>query len=166
MDIAISWDPTTGTGDWSIVGGDLALGDDLTSAVMISIFTDRVAPAQPDTTDVAVGITAPSGPTGSAQDDRRGWWGDAFADVPIGSRLWELARAVKAGATAIPAEVKAVLAEALQWMVDDGVASSVVVDAWWDPANRQAIAFSVTVTEATSSTPITFRFSWSWQELS
>lgn len=166
MDIAITWDPVDCRGDWSIVNGDLALGDGLASAVLISLFTNRIAPELPSSTDTAVGIAAPSGPTGSPGADPGGWWGDAFADVPIGSRLWQLRRAVKSGDAAIPAEVKAIVAEALQWMLDDGVAASISIDAWWSAQSRQMVEFSVTVTEPGSTTPRIFQFSWAWRELS
>ena len=56
-DITTTWTVETGTGDWSIMGGALASGDDLASAVLISLFTDRIA----DDSDIP--------PDGS--DDRR-----------------------------------------------------------------------------------------------
>ncbi len=166
MDIAITWDPIACRGDWSIVNGDLSLGDSLASAVLVSLFTERVAPELPSSADAAVGITAAAGPTGSIGADRRGWWGDAFADVPIGSRLWQLRRAVKSGEAAIPAEVKIIVAEALQWLLDDGIAASISIDAWWNSQNRQMVEFSVIIAEPGSETPRTFQFSWAWRELS
>ncbi|WP_234448239.1 phage GP46 family protein [Komagataeibacter oboediens] len=75
------------------MSSDLALDNPLKSAVMVSLFTDRVAPQQPTSDDTAVGIQSPTGPTGAATADWRGWWGDAFADRPIGSRLWQLRHA-------------------------------------------------------------------------
>ncbi|GBQ23169.1 bacteriophage protein [Gluconacetobacter sacchari DSM 12717] len=166
MDIAIAWDPVAGRGDWSIVSGDLALGDSLASAVLVSLFTDRVAADQPTSADTAIGISASSGPAGSIAADRGGWWGDAFADVPIGSRLWQLRRAVKSGDAAIPAEVQAIVSEALQWLIDDGVASSIAVDAWWSVANRQSVEFRVSVIEPGHSNSRVFQFSWAWKEIS
>lgn len=165
MDIAITWDPVSGQGDWSIVGGDLALADSLASAVMVSLFTDRVVQDQPSAQDGAVGISAPAGPFGSASADRRGWWGDAFSGVPIGSRLWQLRRAVKSGESAIPAEVEAIVSESLQWLIDDGLAGAVSVDAWWSRLNRQMVEFSISIIEPGSPAPRVFQYSWSWKEL-
>ncbi|ASV34410.1 phage baseplate protein [Candidatus Hamiltonella defensa] len=51
-------------------------GDDLDTAVFISLFTDQQARAD-DTYD---------------GDDRRGWWGDLGEDYCIGSRLWLIYR--------------------------------------------------------------------------
>ncbi len=165
MDIAITWDSFAERGDWSIAESDLALGDALDSAVLVSIFSDRIAPDQPTSSDTAVGISAPAGPIGSSGADRGGWWGDAFMARPIGSRLWQMRRAVKSGATAIPAEIKIILTEALQWLVDDGVAAAITVDAWWSAVSRQTVEFSVALTEPGVSGARVFRFSWAWGEL-
>ncbi|GBQ38913.1 phage GP46 family protein [Komagataeibacter europaeus] len=165
MDIAITWNVREARGDWPIVSSDLALDNPLKSAVMVSLFTDRVAPQQPSSDDTAVGIQSPTGPTGAASADRRGWWGDAFADLPIGSRLWQLRRAVKVGTRAIPREIEDICSEALQWLVDDGVATSVDVAAWWNPTVRTMAEFSITITEPGNSTPRVFKFSWAWEGL-
>ncbi|MHC0612974.1 phage GP46 family protein [Komagataeibacter oboediens] len=117
MDIAIVWNVRAARGDWTIVSSDLALDNPLKSAVMVSLFTDRVAPQQPTSDDTAVGIQSPTGPTGAASADRHGWWGDAFADRPIGSRLWQLRRAVKVGTRAIPREIEDICNEALQLLI-------------------------------------------------
>ncbi|MFT9453960.1 phage GP46 family protein [Komagataeibacter saccharivorans] len=165
MDIKIVWNVRAARGDWPIVSGDLALDNSLRSAVLVSLFTDRVAPTQPSSDDTAVGIQSPSGPTGAATADRRGWWGDAFADLPIGSRLWQLRRAVKVGTRAIPREIEDICTEALQWLVDDGVAASVDISAWWNPTVRTMAEFSITITEPGNSTPQVFKFSWAWEGL-
>ena len=62
--------------------------------------------------------------------ERMGWWGDSFPAVPgdrIGGRLWLLARAAITAQT--PAKARAYAEEALQWLIDDGVASQVIVQA-------------------------------------
>lgn len=106
------------TFDWAIAAGDLATDDGLFTAVALSLWTDRLANA-----DDAI-------PDGSG--DRRGWWGDAYLPplangTPdhVGSRLWLLARALQIQETAQRAQ--AYVQEALQWMVDDGVAAQVTV---------------------------------------
>ena len=101
-DIRTVWNVSRG--DWDVSGPDLESGRDLGSAVIISRFTDRLANGD----DVL--------PLG---DDPRGWVGDLGQPVKIGSRLWLLERAklsLQTGAIA-----KSMAAEALQWMIDDGV---------------------------------------------
>ena len=89
--------------------------DWLASAVWMSLFTDAIA--QQD--DVI-----PNG-----EQDKRGWWGDTYAQRPIGSRLWLLGREKQLPETARRAEEYA--QEALAWLVDDEVAKSVSVSATW-----------------------------------
>jgi phage gp46-like protein len=84
----------------------------LIRAVIISLFTWRRA--NPD--DIVEGL-------------RMGWWGDV-AEPPevndkIGSRLWLLSRAKILPETFIKARQYGV--EALQWLIEDGVASKVEV---------------------------------------
>ncbi|MFT8597715.1 phage GP46 family protein [Acetobacter orientalis] len=165
MDIALAWDITRAEGDWVIKNGDLALDSSLRSAVLVSLFTDRVAPETLSALDTAVGLSAVSGAAGGATKDIRGWWADAWADTPIGSRLWQLQRVIKSGQSSLPREVEAICYEALQWLVDDGVAQSVVVAAQFSTTNRQAIEFTVTVQEPGRNTPQVFLFSWAWEGL-
>lgn len=91
----------------------LAISDPLARAVVISIFTWARARSD-DVTD----------------GDQWGWWGDKVSDVDndqIGSRLWLLARATITQDTLNRAE-KYVL-EALQHLIDDGVATRVTASA-------------------------------------
>lgn len=63
-------------------------------------------------------------------EERHGWWGAAVAvDVPNdwGSRLWQLEN--ETVSTVTPTIVESMCSEALQWMIDQGVASSVDVSA-------------------------------------
>lgn len=163
LDIAVTWDPIQGRGDWSVANGDLALGNALLSAVMVSLFTDRVAPAQPSADDDAVGLGTP----GSQLPNRRGWWGDTYVGRPIGSRLWQLRRTVKAGPTAqtaVPQEAEDLCIEALRWLVDDGIAASVNVAASW--ATATALSIRVTIAQPNAGTPQSFRFQYVWDGLS
>ena len=106
-------------GDFELIEGDLALDDDgLTTAVIISLFTDRRA--------------APDDPLPDDGDDRRGWWADAFPAIEgdaIGSKLWLLSREKEVPAVAQRAREYA--AEALQWLIDDGLATRIDVDAYF-----------------------------------
>jgi phage gp46-like protein len=117
LDIQITYDNATGAGDFAIAGGDLAMDETLDTAVLVSLFTDRVADP---------GDTLPPGST-----DPRGWWGDtAFlqqqGDNPpdlIGSKLWLRVNGLLTQANLN--QMGQDVLQALQWMIEDGVAQSV-----------------------------------------
>lgn len=103
--------------DFAIESMLLAQDDGLRTALMLSLFTDRRAGDD----DLL--------PAGA--EDRRGVWMDNYAEVPgdlMGSRLWLLQRAKLLPETVI--RVREYCEEALDWMVRDGVAKSVLVTAW------------------------------------
>lgn len=102
-DITTVWSADGTHGDYRISEHDLASGDDLQTAVLISLFSDRLA--------LADDIT-PDGTT-----DRRGWWADDD-QLPIGSRLWLLERAKLTTETLQAA--RDYIVEALQWLIDAG----------------------------------------------
>ncbi|CAG9248590.1 putative Mu-like prophage FluMu protein gp46 [Burkholderia diffusa] len=116
-DITTVWQVPRLLGDWVLAGPSLLSGNDLHTAVLISLFTDRLA--------------LPSDPT--PDGDRRGWWGDDPLHS-IGSRLWLLER-VK-GPLDVPQRVRDYVAEALQWLLDDGVVARFDIDAQWITPNR------------------------------
>lgn len=102
----------------ALAGADLAAGDGLRTAVLVSLFTDRRA----NDDDVI--------PDGT--DNRRGSWADAWPDDDrdlIGSRLWLLSRDKQL--PAVLDRAKKYSEEALAWMIDDWVARAVTVDAEW-----------------------------------
>lgn len=101
-DIALRW--VNGEGQLIQAGADLLSDDSLTTAVLLSLFTDRRA-------DVADRLPDDSG-------DRRGWWGDSYRPRPIGSRLWLLAREKTIDSVLTRAEDYA--REALGWLREDG----------------------------------------------
>lgn len=116
-DVTTVWDVQRMRGDWVLLGPSLQSGDDLQTAVLISLFSDRLA--------------LPSDPT--PDGDRRGWWGDD-PEYPIGSRLWLLDR-VK-GPLDVPQRAQDYAAEALQWMLDDGVVATFDITAQWIGRDR------------------------------
>jgi phage gp46-like protein len=117
-DISTIWSPVNLRGDWLLAGTQLQSGQDLVSAVLISLFSDRIA--NPD--DVI--------PDGT--NDPRGWWGDDAAH-PIGSRLWLLSRAKQTTDTL--ARAQTYIAEALQWLIDDGVVARFDIYVEWTRAS-------------------------------
>lgn len=101
--------------------------DKLVRAAIVSLFTWRRANAD-DVTD----------------GQKMGWWGDTTAEIAndrIGSRLWLLAREKLLPATINRAREYA--HESLAWMVDDGLASRVEVQA--ERFGQNGIALNATI---------------------
>jgi phage gp46-like protein len=147
MDVSALWNVAEGRADWALVGPDLQQDPGLVTAVILSLFTD----ARADSDDVI--------PDGSG--DRRGWWGDTGKDRPIGSKLWLLERRKATPQTLLDA--KSYAAEALAWLITDGVAVAVDVAAAWVRAN--VLGLVVTVSEPDGRKSV-FNFESAWAGLS
>ena len=89
----------------------------LETAVTISLFTEARADENEidSLSDISVG------------EYRGGWWADSFSDQNWGSKLWTLKRQVLSNTTLQRARRYAI--EALNWMIDDNVASTIDVTA-------------------------------------
>lgn len=114
-DLALFWDNERGHADLRVAGSDLVMSDDLESAVIISLFTDRRAPDD---------VELPAG------DDRRGWWGDSYPDREgdeMGSLLWLLEREKETQEVLERSRIYA--RQALAWMIEDRVVSQMRVEA-------------------------------------
>jgi phage gp46-like protein len=134
------------SGDWELLSPGLAEDDGLETAVIISLFTDRRAEADDE---------LPAG------DDRRGWWGDALAEVEgdrIGSRLWLLSREKQL--PQVLARAREYALEALQWLIEDGVASAVDVTA--EIVRQGVLGLSVEIRRA-GKPPVRYRFEQFWK---
>lgn len=145
-DISTIWQPSLSHADWVMAGPLLRSGDNLATQVLISLFSDRLAAADdpiPDNTD-----------------DRRGWWGDTGETYPIGSRLWLLDRAKLTQDT--PLKCKNYIDEALQWMIGDGVAASIVTETAIQLPSM--LAARVTISRQ-DGTRIAQNFAWVWKEI-
>lgn len=132
------------TVDLVVDANDLKTDDGLQTAVIVSLFTD----ARADEDEIPA-------------EDRsaRGWWGDLFPEVAgdrIGSKLWLLKREKRTVETLNRAEEYA--SEALQWMIDDGVAESLDVTASWDPNGAMQLQILITKPKDT----LNFRFKLKW----
>lgn len=112
-DARIEYDATKLAFDLALAGSDIETDDGLQTAVVLSLFVDR----RVDLDQIPAGANA------------RGWWADTVPDTGdrIGSRLWLLAREKQTQATLNRARDYAI--EALQWLIDDGVARAVDVTA-------------------------------------
>lgn len=124
--------------DYAINATGLEEDDGLTTAVIISLFTDRRAHED----DVI--------PDGSG--DRRGWWGDAFPDVDgdkIGSRLWLLSREKQL--PEVLTRAKSYIEEALAWLVTESVAKSVTVQTFIPRSGIMGAQIAITKPDGTTS---------------
>lgn len=115
----------------------------LSSAILISLLTDRRATADDVLPDAAL-TSAPLPP------DRRGWCGDALSEFDghlIGSRLWLLMREKQTEETRRRAI--AYIREALQWLFDDGHITALDVTAAWVSMGRLAAEITLTLSDGT-----------------
>ncbi|WP_260927340.1 phage GP46 family protein [Novosphingobium sp. 9] len=163
-DIITSWDTAAGTGDWVFdpewpmiwtdqhgeavvdeAGGlinaiptpTLQRSDEITTAVLISLFSDAVA-SDDDTLPDQTG-------------DRRGWWGGS-----IGSKLWLRQRA-KRSATLLT-QVRDDIQTVLAWLIEDGVASSVDVTTEYTKPGMLGVQIVI----RRGNTSLTLRFANVW----
>lgn len=140
-DISSWWNVETLRADWLKGSGDLLAGNDLQSAIMISLFTDALARDD----DVIDG------------DYRRGWWADSGTEGFVGSRLWLLNRQKLTAEVARKAEDYA--REALNWLIEDGVVASIEIGTQivWPQRLNMIIRYQRPGDEAD------LRFYWVWE---
>lgn len=115
--------------DIEVAKNDITKDDGLETAVIISLFTDR-----------RVGIEE----LPPLETDRAGWWGDMFPEIEndeIGSKLWLLMREKQTNQTL--SRVVEYCKEALQWMIEDGIAESVEVSAEYPEREKLSLAISI-----------------------
>lgn len=150
-DVRTTWDAWHLHGDWVFAPPDLVSGRDLETAAIISLFSDRLAHADDRLPDPSDG-------------DRRGWWADwDFVGGPIGSRIWLISREKQTEEMRQRAEEYC--REALQWMLDDDVADSVVVTAAWAPiAAPGRLDVDVEITRE-RAVLLKRHYSWAWGQL-
>lgn len=133
-------------GDITLQGIDLATDDSLETAVLVSLFTDRLANTDDVLPDPAAG--------------RRGWWGDSFAAKQgdrIGSRLWLLSREKQL--PSVMARAREYAEEALRWLVEDGIAKRVTVTA--EIVQQGVLGLRIVIDRPGS--PATFAYQYLWE---
>lgn len=116
MDIALTL--TNGIPALSLTLGDITTDSGLRTNVIYSLYTDRRANPDDELPDNS--------------DNRRGSWQDQYLDTPgdlEGSRLWLLHRSKKT--STVLRRAKEYAEEALQWLIDDGVAKQISVTTTW-----------------------------------
>lgn len=102
--------------DLATSAAEMTPENSLQTAIILSLFTDRLAESDDTIPDES--------------QDRRGWWADTLSgetNDKIGSRLWLLSREKQTTNVLRRAEEYAY--EALGWLIEDGIASSVTVTA-------------------------------------
>jgi phage gp46-like protein len=149
-DLYIRWDNSDALGDWSLATGDLQTGQDLETACLVSLFTDKLA--TPDFVPTDGG------------SDRRGWWADPYNDQPLGSNLWQLERAKKTRDTL--AIARRYSEDSLRWLVDDGVAKEVIVNTSWVGVAVGSTFLGIAIAIIKPDGSLTrFTFAWAWDGL-
>ena len=121
--------------------------DGLDTAIRLSLFSDARAQA---------GDELPEG-SGAFGEDLRGWWGDVYLDDrgELGSRLWTLKRSKMTTATRQRARDYAL--QALEWLVDAGIASEIEVET--AVPDRGRLELYVTVIRE-GEVPSRFQYLW------
>lgn len=143
------FDVGTSCPDIVIENGDLKADNGLQTAALISLFSNRR-------------VTFEELPSG--ENDRMGWWADLVKEPGedlIGSKLWLLERTGKIlDTTAI--DMESYLQGAFEWLLDDGLAASVVVSAERNGLNE--IRGSAEIRKPDGQN-IPFKFIWDSQKL-
>lgn len=145
MDIRVNWDVTHGA--LAMSGPDLATDDGLDTAIILSLFCDARA-------GVEDGL--------QPGDDPRGWWADTFADIPgdqTGSKLWLLYREKQTAS--VRHRAKAYAEDALQWLLDDGVAASVTVTAQFNAPGRLDLNVAIARPHGAGNFTRQYQYVWS-----
>lgn len=143
-DLALRWDNAVFGADLALDGAGLATDDGLKTAIIISLFTD--ARARDD--DIL-----------PAESDRRGWWGDSLPERTgdtIGSRLWLLSREKRLPSAL--ARARDYAREALAWLIEDGIANSVEVQA--EAIGEQLLGIAVDIVRPGGPGRQRFDFVW------
>jgi phage gp46-like protein len=146
-DITTVWSIPDGRGDWAQAGASLLSGNDLPTAILISLFTDRRA--------------APDDAIPDGSRDPRGWWGDLGRSVPIGSRLWLLDRSK--ATTDVLNRAHDYVVEALQWLITDGVVAKFDLTVEWTRPNMLGIRI---IAHQPDGKSVPFNYAWAWQGIS
>lgn len=136
---------TSGLTDIAVENGDVVLGDDLHTAVGLSLFTNARA-VEPVFNSQVLTVN-------------QGWWGDIYRGTPLGSKLWQYMRSKKT--SSVLELVRAAAEECLKWMVTDGVAQTVVTTASWDEDVSGLMDLKIVINKPTGGSSVfTYQFAW------
>lgn len=127
--------------DTAVSGGDFVRDPGLETAIIISLFTN----ARAQDTDL---------PLPDNSDSREGWWGDDH----IGSKLWLLGRSKTQ--LDIAEQARQYAEESLLWMVQDGVAASIMVTP--EIIAHDTIQLTIEV-QRPDADPVFYKYYYNWQ---
>ena len=132
--------------DITFRAGDFLPEQGLETAVLISLFTDRRVENEE---------------LPPFESEARGWWGDLFSGIEgdeTGSKLWLLNREVITQDAINRAQEYA--EQSLQWLVDDGIAESVNVEA--SVFGREGYLLDITIKKPNTNEASNYRYQVTW----
>lgn len=135
-----------GTFQLKVTRNDIEMDDGLESAIIVSLFTDKR-------------VTIEELPF--PEVDRAGWWGDLLAEIEtdkIGSKLWLLAREKKTEQTRT--RIIEYIKEALDWLITDGIAQTIDVNATYPTAERESVEVAISIQKPVGK--VVFKYSLNW----
>lgn len=153
MDLATEFDGDARRFDLTPSGDGLAADGGLFTAVVLSVFTDRRA----DPDDVIPSVT-PLSPANAGLLAGRGWVGDTAADR-WGSKRWLLSREKRTQETLN--RLIEYDREALQWLIDDGLAGDVQITARFSGVALDRVEETATIIHPNGRVErVQFNFLW------
>ena len=132
--------------DIKIQNGILDLDNGLQTAIYISLFTDRRIGEDDEIPD--------------RSNDRRGYWGDALEDEPLGSFLWTLDR--EKITTSLLNKIDTYSKDALNWLIEDGIASEINTIVERDSKNIEQINIEIQIIKPDEKSE-SYRYSLNWE---
>jgi phage gp46-like protein len=138
-DIKISM--SSGLGSIAIDANDLTRDAGLQTAILISLFSDRLVTSEENTKET------------------RGWWGDSDENK-IGSKLWLLERTKITDQAILLAN--SYTRDALKWGIDDGIAAK--IESTVQKGTGDTFLFTITVYRPKGKGGVTvFQFFYNWE---
>ena len=132
--------------DIKIQNGILDLDNGLQTAIYISLFTDRRIGEDNEIPD--------------RSNDRRGYWGDTLEDEPLGSFLWTLDR--EKITTSLLNKIDTYSKDALNWLIEDGIASEINTIVERDSKNIEQINIEIQIIKPDEKSE-SYRYSLNWE---
>ena len=132
--------------DIKIQNGILDLDNGLQTAIYISLFTDRRIGEDDEIPD--------------RSNDRRGYWGDALEEEPLGSFLWTLDR--EKITNSVLNKIDTYSKDALNWLIEDGIASEINTIVERDSKNIEQINIEIQIIKPDEKSE-SYRYSLNWE---
>lgn len=149
-DVSYVYNCEKGLLDIQFVGNDILLANELETAVSVSMFSEART-ALPTETNIQDAISLLSG-----------WWADSFTDEPLGSEAWIYRRSKIVNET-LNGLIET-YTKSLQWLIDDGVAESVVVTAVKSEKIPNTIEIVARIVKPDEQTE-TFKWAFAWGDI-